>query len=340
MKVLILGGTGVISRSIVNQLLEKNHEVTIFNRGSKKLSFVHVVRQITGDRSNREAFESSMRKENFDVVIDMICFNADDVKSTVRAFSDNVEQIIITSSVAAYKRPYISEPKAEAVEELWDNPEFPYAFEKAELERYLQKVIQEENLPITIIRPSLTYGQGAANMGVLRQNYGIVDRIRKGKPLVMFGDGTTPWSFTFVPDLAKGYVGAVGNKKTYGEAYHITNEDRHIWDDLYLEFGKIIGIEPKIVHIPSELLYKYKPDFFNHLYFEKSYSGLFDNSKIKRDVEGLNLDISLNEGLKTMLDWFEREANMVDPEKDALEDSLVKLHNSWSEQISNIFASK
>jgi nucleoside-diphosphate-sugar epimerase len=337
MNVLILGGTGVISREIVKLLLVNNHEVTLFNRGNKQLSFGGDVRQITGDRLNHEEFEASMQKEHFDVVIDMICFNEEDAKSTLRAFRDNTDHLIICSSIAAYKRPYKSVPTIEEAEELFDNPIFGYAFHKAEMERYLWKEMQAHQLPITIIRPSLTFGPGAANIGVLRQNYGIVDRIRKGKSLVMFGDGSTPWNFTFTPDLAKGFVGVVGNKKTYGKAYHITNEDRHLWEDLYLEFGRIVGKAPKIVHIPSELLYKAAPKLCAHLYFEKTYTGLFDNTNIKRDIPEFEATISLHQGLQTIFEWYEREANTVDSEKDAFEDKLVSLYESWADQIANLY---
>ncbi len=337
MKVLILGGTGVISRAIVDRLLKDNHDVVIFNRGNKKLAFAGEVEHIKGDRLQREEFETSMRKKKFDAMIDMICFNVADAKSTVAAFRNNVEQIIVCSSIAVYKRPYKTVPTVEAAEELYDDPVFSYAFDKAEIERYLHRVIQEENLPITIIRPSLTFGPGAANIGVLRQNYGIIDRIRKGKPLVMFGDGSTPWSFTFVPDLAKGFVGVLGNKKSYGEAYHVSNEERTIWEDLYLEFGNIVGKTPHIVHIPSELLQKAAPNLCGHLYFEKTYAGLFDNSKIKRDVPQFKADISLNQGLRTIVDWWEKEANTIDPEKDTLEDQLVSLYSSWADQVKNLY---
>ncbi len=337
MKVLILGGTGVISREIVKQLLVDNNDVTIFNRGHKQRSFAGAVRQITGNRLNREEFEASMQKETFDVVIDMICFNEADAQSTLRAFRGNTDHLIICSSIAAYKRPYKTVPTVEEAEELFDNPTFGYAFQKAEMERYLQKEIAEKQLPLTIIRPSLTYGLGAANIGVLRQNYGIVDRIRKEKPLVMFGDGSTPWNFTFTPDLAKGFVGVAGKKNTHRKAYHITNEDRHLWEDLYLEFGRIVGKEPRIVHIPSELLYKAAPNLCAHLYFEKTYAGLFDNTNIKRDVPEFEATISLHRGLQMMLEWYEREANTVDPEKDAFEDKLVNLYESWADQIANLY---
>ena len=266
MNVLILGGTGVISRAIVQRLLDSDHEVTLFNRGNKTLIFQKDVQQITGDRLDRGSFRNRFRKETFDAVIDMICFNADDAKSTIETFRDNTGQMVICSSVAAYKRPYNSVPTTEADEELYDNPEFGYSFHKAEVERYLKTVIDDEKLPVTIIRPSLTYGIGAANIGVLRQNYGIVHRIRNDKSLIMFGDGSTSWSWTFAPDLAKAFVGVLGNEKTYGQAYNATSEERRIWEDLYLEFGNLIGKEPHIVHLPSELLYRAAPNLCNHLY--------------------------------------------------------------------------
>jgi len=336
LKVLVLGGTGVISRGIVDKLLENNHDVTIYNRGSKSLPFHKEINQLTGDRQNREQFENQMRALKCDVVIDMICFDAEDAKSTVRAFKGNVEQMIVCSSIAAYKRPYNSLPISEDREQLTDDPTFGYAYKKAEMERYFHNLIETEKLPATLFRPSLTYGPGAANIGVLRQNYNIIDRIRKGKPLVMFGDGTTPWSFTFVPDLAKGVAGLVGNKLAYGQAYHITSEEITRWEDLYLEFGHLIGKQPEIRHIPSELLHKASPDLFAHLYYEKSYAGIFDNSKIKKAVPGFKAEITLREGLRSMLDWFEKEANHVDPQKQALEDSLVELHDQWSKQAENL----
>jgi len=333
MKVLVLGGTGVISREIVKLLLVTGHEVTQFNRGSRDVRTSSEVRQLTGDRTDRQGFEAAMRKESFDAVIDMICFNEVDARSTMAAFGESGAHIVFCSSVAAYKRPYRTIPTMEAAEELHDDPFFSYAFDKAEVERYLTTVIKEKNLPITMIRPSLTFGPGAANMGVLRQNFGIIERIRAKKPLVMFGDGSTPFSFTFTPDLAKAFVGVLGKEKSFGEAYHACSEERTRWEDLYLAFGRILDREVKIVHIPSELLVAAKADLFSHLFFEKTYPGLFDNSKIRSVVPDFSCEIDLHHGVEMMVDWFEKEANQVDPEKDALEDRFVALFKDWKAQM-------
>ena len=337
MKVLILGGTGVISRAIVDGLFKGNHEVALFNRGNNPLSFEGEIQQFTGDRLDRASFKRTFIKEKFDAVIDMLCFNEADARSTVETFGNRTNQIVICSSIAAYKRPYNTVPTIESEEELHDDPVFSYAFQKAEAERYLKKVIQKDQLPITIIRPSLTYGPGAFNIGVLRQNYGIVDRIRRGKPLVMFGDGSTSWCWTFAEDLAKAFIGVLGKDCTFGEAYHATSDERHVWEDLYLEIGRIIGIEPVIVHIPSALLFQAAPNLCNHLFFEKTYAGLFDNSKIRKDVPEFDPKITLNQGLRIILDWFESYENQVDPEKDILEDRLVSLYNHWADQMKNLY---
>jgi nucleoside-diphosphate-sugar epimerase len=338
MKVLVIGGTGVISRAIVPQLLAKQHEVTLYNRGSKSLSFAGRVRQITGDRADRETFKTSLQKESFDVVIDMVCFFEPDVHSTLETFSDRVQQIIVCSSIAAYKRPYQTVPVREDAETLWEDPIFSYAFNKAAVDRYLQAMIHDHGLPITIIRPSLTFGAGAANFGVLRQNYGVVERIRNGKPLLMCGDGNNPWSFTFVDDLAKAFVGAVGNQRTYGQHYHASSEERTMWKDLYLEIGKILGKEVHLFHLPSEVLYHADPNLCAHLYYEKTYPGLFDNSKVRRDIPEFQPTISLNQGLRSLISWFEAESRAIDPEKDALEDKLFEVHRSLMHQVDGVFA--
>lgn len=335
MDVLILGGTGVISRQIVNRLLTGGHRVSVFHRGSKQLPFAGEVETLTGDKSDEQAFRQLMRGRRFDAVIDMICFDESDARVSFETFRGAAGQLIVCSSSAAYKRPFRSVPVREDLEELTDDLVFPYAYHKAEAERYLRQASCAE-LPVTIIRPSLTYGEGGANLGVLRQNVNIAHRIRAGKPLVMFGDGRTPWSFTFAPDLAKAFVGAVGNPKTYGQAYHATSEEVRIWDDLYLEFGRILGIKPHIVHLPSELLMKADPALFSHLYYEKSYPGLFDNAKIKRDIPEFQVEISLHDGLRMMLDWYEREGHLPDPDKERLEDRLVDMHRQWADACAQL----
>ena len=337
MRALVVGGTGVISSGIVKRLLADGHQPVVLSRGSRKPAEAGV-ETLVADKSDRKAFVEQMKQQRFDAVIDMISFNAEDVQTTIEAFEGRAEHIVVCSTVAAYRRPYASIPVREDAETLYDDPTFEYAYNKARMEHTVQAAWQERQVPLTIIRPSLTFGVGAANIGALRQNYGIVDRIRRGKPLVLFGDGVHAWSFTFVPDLARAFVGVLGNSATFGQAYHATNEEPTVWKELYLSFGRLIGKEPELVHIPSRYLMEAAPALGAHLYYEKSYDGLFDNSKLRSVLPGFRAEISLEKGLSEILNWWEDSKASTDAEKDQLEDKLVKVALDMRNELKSALA--
>ena len=322
MNVLVIGGTGVISREIVRQLSEDGIETTIVNRGSRKVSVPGTVEVLTQDRSDQEAFAALFEKRYFDAVIDMVAFTAEEAQQTVDLFRNRCGQIMIVSSVAAYVRPLRSVPTLEEDVQLWESDEYSYGFEKARMERYLFEQI-EAGAPVTIVRPSLTFGDGARNVGVLRQNAGILERIRTGKPLVMFGDGTHAWSFTFTPDLARMMIRLLGKSASLGQVFQLVNQERSNWLDLYLEFGRIVGEEPKILHVPSRVLYDTDPALFGHIYFEKSHPGLFSDSKYRRVSGDTTGYIDLARGLRDLADSWKRDGLEPDPQKDAMEDAIA-----------------
>ena len=204
------------------------------------------------------------------------------------------------------------------------------------MEKYLQEVMKEGEIPVTVIRPSLTFGRGAANIGVLRQNYNIVRRIKEGKPLVLFGEGTIPWSFTFVEDLAKGFILSCMNPAAFNDAFHITNTEVVMWEDLYRVIGRILGIEPKFVYIPSALLKEANPALFAHFYYEKKYPAVFSNDKFKKAAPEYEPSVTLEEGMKEIMQWWEEEANEIDEEKDRLEDRLCKAYENYRKELCKI----
>jgi nucleoside-diphosphate-sugar epimerase len=336
MKILILGGTGVISQEIVTQAIVAGFEVLTFNRGLRQSANSPLLQTIIGDRRDKMDFIKKMKDIKVDVVIDMISFNEADARQTVEIFADKAQQIIFTSSIAAYKRPYASFPVREEQEMLWDNPDFSYAFHKSEMERYLQTVIAGQKIPITIIRPSLTFGIGAQNIGVLRQNYNIVSRMKAHKPLVLIGEGTIPWSFTFTEDLAKGFVLSCGNPSTYNEAFHVTNSQVVLWEDLYHTIGNIIGEKPSFAYIPSEILKNALPDLCGHFYYEKKYCSVFDNSKFQKAVPAYKPTVTLEKGMGKIVEWWTHEQHTLDIEKDILEDRLCACYHDFAQSVTTL----
>lgn len=333
MRILILGGTGVISSQIVTQALDAGYDVTVFNRGVKNPNIPQGVKSILGDRKDTADFEAKMKEISVDVVIDMISFGVDDAKQMLELFGERCKQIIVTSSSSAYDRPYKSHPVSEEAEQLTMDDSFAYGFNKAEMDRYLQSQMGKYSAGITIIRPCLTFGEGSATVGTFRQNRNIARRISRGKPVVMVGEGVIPWSFTFSPDLAKAYVLACGNENTYNDHFHVTNTEVVMWEDLYRAMGNVVGKEPNFVYISSALLRKIYPSVCTHLNYEKVHYAVFSNDKIQKAIPEYKPQISLQEGVTNLMAWWEKTDFPYDEEKDRIEDEICKAYSSFEKAL-------
>jgi len=333
MKLLIIGGTGVISSAIALQALEKGWEVTAVNRGSRIPTFASRIRTIKADRQNKEDFAKALAAEKPDVVIDMICFDEADAKQTVSLFRNRSEHLIFTSSVAAYARPYVSTPTCEDRESLSQDKTFAYGYGKARMEEYLNEEMKKPGAAVTIIRPSLTFGPGARNFGLLRQNYNVISRIRQGKPLVMFGEGMFPWTFTYVDDLAQGFVLAAGNPKVYNDTYQVLNTETVVWEDLYRTVGKILGVDPRLVYVPSILLRELDEKLMGHLWYEKCYCSLFSIEKFQKAVPEYKPRFTFREGITKVIESWEREGLGIDPVKDKLEDDIIGCYERFRNDL-------
>ena len=337
MKILILGGTGVISRQIVKQAVQRGDQVTIFNRGTRSLPECKGAKVILGDRKAAD-FREKVGGERYDVVIDMICFDQADAQQTLEVFGGQAGQIIVTSSIAAYDRPYHSYPIREEAETLRETPDFAYGYKKARMDQYLQSQMGVCPAPITVIRPSLTFGPGAANFGILRQNRNVVRRIREGKPVVMVGEGVIPWSFTFASDLAQAFLLACGNPATYNECFHVTNPQVVMWEDLYRAVGRAVGKEPQMVYVSTHLLRGFLPTVCEHLNFEKVHFSVFSIEKFQKAVPDYHPTVGLDQGVRELIDWWEQVDFPYDQERDALEDGVCAAYDRFYGELKALTA--
>ncbi|MBQ6595501.1 MAG: NAD-dependent epimerase/dehydratase family protein [Clostridia bacterium] len=324
MKVLVIGGTGVVGGQVTELLCAEGHETAVLHRGGRAPA--PGAASLIGDCRSEMFMRKLAQEHAYDAVIDLACYDPEDARILLEAFGRRAGQIVICSTVAAYKRPYASQPVAED-NPLMDVNVFEYGFLKAEMERYVRKWMRE-GYPVTVIRPSQTWWVGTPNVGALRTNYGLVARMREGRPVIVNGDGRNPWIWTFSPDLAKAFAGVLGRQRCVGQTYNAVSDEAHIWDDLYLTFGELLGVDPVLYHLPTELLYLADRKLFAHLYYEKTYCGLFDTSKIRADVPEFTIDWTLRKGLKRLIDWYDSDpdARVVDPEKSAFEDALCSVY--------------
>ena len=335
MHVLFIGGTGLISTAIARQLLDAGEQVTLFNRGQSENRLPSGAQVIHGDRKDYPAFEQLFADKTFDVVVDMVAFSPEDTASAIRAFAGRTAQFIHCSTVCVYSGPVEQIPTTET--EPFHSIG-SYGQNKIECEKLLMSAGKEQDFPFTIMRPSHSYGEG----GSLTRSFGpsgaFVTRMRQGLPLVVQGDGNSLWAACHVDDVARGFIGVMGNEKCIGEAYNICGEEWMTWNTYYQQIAEVTGGKFDPVHIPTDTLCQIAPDWAGGTWEILSWPSIFEMSKLKRDTGYSGQKISWKEGVKRTVEWMESKDKLsASDEKTvadfAREDQLIA---AWREGIRQI----
>ena len=323
MKVLFIGGTGLISSACSELAIERGVDLFILNRSrSGKYPVPEGAHLLVGDVHRDEAgLARLLDGHEFDAVVDWIAYTPDDIERDLRLFSGRTDQFIFISSASTYQKP----PKHYLITEETplENPFWDYSRNKIACEECLMQAYREQSFPVTIVRPSLTYGPSQIPLcvGSWQYPYTVIDRMKRGRKIIVPGDGTSLWILTWNGDFAKGFLGLLGNRKAIGEAYHITSDEVLTWNQIYQEVGRAVGVNPQIVHVPSDLIVAYDPDALGSLTGDKVNSSVFDNSKIKRLVPDFNCTIPWSEGVRRAIAW-----HAADPSRQTIDESL---NNIW-----------
>jgi nucleoside-diphosphate-sugar epimerase len=334
MKILFIGGTGLISSACSDLAVSRGHELFILNRSTSRMyPLPEGATLLQGDIHADEAqLASLVSGRRFDAVVDYIAFSVNDIERDLRLFRGRTDQFVFISSASAYQKP----PKSYLITEETplENPYWQYSRDKIACEDRLLYAYLDEGFPVTIIRPSHTYGPTQIPFGVSSwlHPWTVVDRMKRGRKVIVPGDGTSLWVLTWNADFAKGLVGLLGNQKAIGEAFQITSDQVLSWDQIHLETYQALGLEPNVVHIPSDLIAAYWPPATGSLIGDKSNSVVFDNSKIKRFVPDYLCEVDWAEGVRRSLAWFEAhpEFQTIDHEMNFLWDQMISSYErAW-----------
>jgi len=322
MKVLFIGGTGIISSAVSRLAVERRIDLYHFNLG-KSHRKIEGVKHIFGDIRNIEQTRQILKNHRFDVVVNWISFIPEHVLADIEIFSEKTDQYIFISSSSAYEKPISKLPITEETPLI--NPFWQYSRDKAACEKILMDAYQTRNFPVTIVRPSHTYDK------TLIPNdwgYTILDRMIKGKKVIIHGDGTSLWVLTYNSDFAIGFTGLFGKKEALGEAYHITSDELLTWNQIYQMMADELGVELKAIHIPSDFIARYNPEHGAGLLGDKSHSVIFDNSKIKKLVPEFQCKIPFYEGVKEIISWYRnnKEWQIVKDEINASIDEIIRAY--------------
>lgn len=322
MKICVIGGTGNISRSIVIELVKNNHDVYCFNRGLNG-DVPSGAKHIIGDRNNSEFFEKRIQKEAFDYAIDMFCMNSKQALSTIRAFK-GVKHLIFCSSTSVYDTNYSLQPKNENYP---IKPLTKYGLGKAASEEIFINEYKNNKFPVTILRPSMTYGP---QLGLYRQistDPSWIDRIKKGKPIIICDNGEARCQFMHVKDAANIFVSLLGKKECFGEVYNVVEKKFHTWKEYHFEAMNVIGRKVDLIEVPFKDLLKFKIPRFRVCQDITSNDLYYNSQKLLEVLPEFRPKISLREGMYEVFKSMEDDGRIYNAFTQNWEDRIIEKKN-------------
>lgn len=324
MRILFLGGTGIISTACVRLAVERGHEVFLLNRGQREA--IPGAQVLVADLQDEAATARALGSRSWDVVADFIAFAPADIERDLRLFRGRVGQFVFISSASAYQRPvahYLVTESTPLANPFWD-----YSRQKIAAEERLLRAYREEGFPMTLVRPSFTYGDTMVPLAINAWplTWTAVDRMRRGVPVAIPGDGTSLWTSTHNTDFAKGFVGLFGHRQAIGHAFHITSDEVLNWNQLYQAVAEAAGVSsPRFVRIPTDFITACLPDERGSLEGDKATSVILDNTKIKRFVPDFVATTRFRDGIARTIAWFD-----ADPARRAVD---AEFNQRWDKLI-------
>ena len=336
MKILIIGGTGTISTAISRRLAESGHELYLLNRGNANNILPTDIRFIKTDINDEKAAAEALSDMKFDAVCDFIGFVKPQLERDFRLFAGKTKQFVYISSASAYNKlpsDYVITEGTSLANPFWE-----YSRNKIQCEEYLVKLYRDEGFPVTIVRPSHTYNERSVPLGVhgRKGSWQVIKRMLEGKPVIIHGDGTSLWTMTDSRDFAEGFIGLLGNPHAIGEAFQITSDETHTWNQIYQTIARCLGVELKPYYVSSEFLSAVSNyDFRGSLIGDKSNSVVFDNSKLKRAVPDFRPKIRFEEGIRNTLNYVlcHKECQTEDEEFDKWCDKVIAALENAKKEI-------
>jgi len=337
MKVLFIGGTGLISRAVSRLAVERGIDLVLLNRGTRSEAVPEGARVIQADIRDPQT-EEILADEAFDVVVDWISFSPEHTKADISRFLGKTRQFVFISSASVYQKPMTQYLITESTPLA--NPYWQYSRDKIESEELLMEAYRRDGFPITIVRPSFTYGDTMipAALNSWGHPWSLVDRMRRGKKIIVHGDGTSLWTMTHNTDFAHGFIGLLGNPLAIGHAFHITSDEVLNWNQIYQIIGQAAGVTPDLIHIASDFIVAAVPEHEGGLIGDKTPSGVFDNQKIKRLVPDYQAKVSFAEGMRRTIAWFESHPQRmsVDEGWNREMDGILQAYQAGVEAISRL----
>ena len=321
LRVLFIGGSGVISSACANVAVERGIELTVLNRGrSTSRPLPPGVTALHADIRDPQSVRDRLRDLEFDAVVDWVAFTPDHVRADIGLFRGRAGQYVFISSASAYQTPPARVPVTESTP--LRNPFWQYSRDKIACEELLVAAYREESFPATIVRPSHTYDQ---TLVPFDGGWTVLGRMLAGKPVIVHGDGTSLWTLTHHDDFARAFVPLLAHARTLGEAIQITSDDVLTWNQIAHTLAAALGVTAHLVHVPSDAIAAADPQWGAGLLGDKAHSMVFDNAKVRGLVPGWQAVIPFEQGAREIAAWHQADParQVTDQNLNAVMDKLA-----------------
>lgn len=324
LRVLFIGGTGIISSACSALALSRGIELDLIVRGQSPRPAPLGANLIAADIRDPASVVRALDGRHYDAVVDWIAFEPRDIEIDIELFAGRCRQFVFISSASAYKKPVDQWPITEATP--LHNPYWQYSRNKIACEELLLRAYREHGFPMTVVRPSHTYDKTLLPFDPYKAGYTVLSRLRRGLPVVVHGDGTSLWVLTHHRDFAKAFVGLLGHPKAVGEAFHITSDEVLTWNQIFEHVATAAGCEAKLIHVPSAVIAREHPDWGAGLLGDKAHSVIFDNRKVRGLVPDYQATIPFAQGAREIVEFYDEHPDFepIDPTVDTLMDRLAE----------------
>ncbi len=327
MRILVIGGTGLISTAVTRRLLDSGDEVVLFNRGCSVVPGLERAARISGDRYDPASFVAQVQEAGtFDCVIDMITFEPADAQSLLTAIRGRSPHLVFCSTVDVYAKPASRYPVTESEPR---RPVNAYGRGKALSEEIVLSAATESSA-VTVVRPAHTYGPGGRHRGNFVHAFGsstiFLDRLRRGEPVIVPGDGSALRGSTHLEDVSAAFVAAAHRNADGPSTYHVTSEEWITWNRYHQILAAALGGPPPVlVHIPTDLLARIALTRAIRCPENYQFNGIYDNTAARRDL-GYRYTIPFEEGARSTLRWVEQTGGFEASDGDRFYDQVIA---SW-----------
>jgi nucleoside-diphosphate-sugar epimerase len=324
LRVLFIGGSGIISSACSALAVERGIDLYVLNRGSSTdRPLPPRATVLRGDIRDPASVQAALAGRDFDAVVDWVAFTPEHVRTDIDIFRGRTRQYVFISSASAYQTPPARVPVVESTPLA--NPFWQYSRDKIACEDLLVAAYRSEGFPATIVRPSHTYDR---TLVPFDGGWTVLGRMRQGKDVVVHGDGTSLWTLTHHTDFARGFVPLLGHPRTIGEAFHITSDDVLTWNQIAETLAAAAGVQARLVHVPSDVIAAADPEWGAGLLGDKAHSMLFDNAKLRSVVPGYVATVPFEQGARDIVAWHDEDPvrQRVDARLDTVMDRLVETY--------------